>query len=85
MSNGYVYYYGGSTPYTDAKSTVTRVSAPFNDGTTQVYQFPNRPGPFGAGVPNGYGGYLTEDWQAFAMRRKPNTSLLPRFPPMCRI
>ena len=62
MSNGYIYYYGGAAPYTNAASAVTRVSAAPNDGTTQVYQFPNRVGPFGAGVPNGYGGFLTEDW-----------------------
>ena len=62
MANGFVYYYGGSAPYTNAASQVTRVSAALNDGTTQVYQFPGRNGPFGAGVPGGYGGFLTEDW-----------------------
>lgn len=62
MEGGYLYYYSGSAPYQNAASSVTRATAPVADTTTQVYQFPNRTGQFGVGVPPGYGAFLTEEW-----------------------
>jgi len=61
MSGGTVYYYAGNKPYADPTSPVTSAFAG-TDATTQVYQLPNRSGPFGAGVPPGYGAFLTEEW-----------------------
>jgi hypothetical protein len=59
---GYVYYYSGTNPYQNPSSTVTQATRSDGDNSVQVYQLPGRSGPFGTGVPQGYGANLTEDW-----------------------
>ena len=61
MAGGTIYYYSGNNPYGDAASPVTSAKAG-TDANTQIYALPNRTGPFGVGIPSGYGAALTEEW-----------------------
>ena len=57
--NKYIYYYGGSSPYQNAQSPVSRVAVGQSDSTYNwALQLPNRPGPFGVGAT----AQLQEDW-----------------------